>query len=307
MEPILVIANSAAGSNEGPALQVALDILGTAGEVTLVETSKPEELRGVLRRFEGRVIVIAGGDGSLHAVVNALHHQDLLASVCLGLVPLGTGNDFARGVGIPLDPEEAANLIVSGDQRGTDLIIDDSGLVIVNNAHIGVGAQASRAAAKWKPRLGRFGYAVGAMRAALRPRFIRARVIVDGEEVPLRHHIAQLAIGNGGLVGGGTELIPGADPGDGVLVVIISRAVGRMRRLAYLVRLRGGTHHLMDEVTRITGQRATVIGDKFWLVSDGEISGPHRRRTWELRPGAVQMFRPPLREVETAAPDPGPG
>ena len=304
MDPILVITNASAGSNEVESLQAALTVLEEAAEVVLVETSKPEELSGVLRAFEGSVVVVAGGDGSLHAVVNALHREDLLGSICLGLVPLGTGNDFARGVGIPLEPAEAARLVVSGDQRPTDLIVDDTGLVVVNNAHLGVGAQASRAAEKWKPRLGRLGYVVGAVRAATRPRFIRARVDVDGRALPLRPHIAQLAIGNGGRVGGGTELIPGADPGDGVLVVIVSRAVGLRRRLAYLVRLRGGTHHLMDEVSRITGQRVTVEGEKFWLVSDGEISGPHRRRSWELRAGAVAMFRPPLPEVQTEGIEP---
>jgi diacylglycerol kinase family enzyme len=101
-----------------------------------------------------------------------------------------------------------------------------------------------------------------------------------------------VAIGNGSHVGGGTELIPGAHPSSGQLLVIVSRARGRWTRLAYLARLRGGTHHLMKEVERACGREVAVEGERFWLISDGEISGPHRRRTWTLVPGAVEMFLP---------------
>ena len=64
----------------------------------------PGELDGVLHRAGCRSIVVAGGDGSLHAVITALHRRHELAERTLGLIPLGTGNDFARALEIPLDP-----------------------------------------------------------------------------------------------------------------------------------------------------------------------------------------------------------
>ena len=97
---------------------------------------------------------MAGGDGSLHAVIAALHRRNELADAVVGLVPLGTGNDFARGVGIPLDPEEAARVVVAGNVRPVDLIVDCLGEVVVNNVHIGVGAPASHNAAQ--PEEGRW-------------------------------------------------------------------------------------------------------------------------------------------------------
>ena len=292
-----MITNPSAGSHDEEEVQAALSVLRAECDVDIqvevAETSNPHELDTALSGLGDRDVVVAGGDGSLHAVVNALSRLGLLDSTRVGLVPLGTGNDFARGVGIPLDPEEAARVIAAGHVTAIDLIVDDTGLLIVNNVHLGVGAQASRAASKWKARLGRFGYVLGAIGAGLRPDFIRVNIQIDGEDLLPGGHVAQVAIGNGPQVGGGTELIPGADPSSGQLLVIVSRTVGPFSRLVYLARLRGGSHHLMKEVSRRHARVVTVEGDRFWVTADGELSGPNRRRRWELRPAALQLFLTP--------------
>jgi diacylglycerol kinase (ATP) len=296
MADFLLITNPGAGTNERPAVDAAADVLRTAGQVEIAVATDALQLDEVVSKVGDRAVVVAGGDGTLHMVVNALFRASLLEPTRLGLVPLGTGNDFARGVGIPLDPEDAARVVIEGDALPVDLITDDEGTVIVNNAHLGVGAQASRKATKWKPRLGRLGYAAGALSAGLRPEFLHVDVFVDGKELTLAEvthdRVAQVAIGNGSRVGGGTELIPGAHPADRELVVIVSRAVGPWRRVAYLARLRGGSHHFMKEVTQVRGRSVTVEGQPFYVVADGEISGPHTRRCWELRTKAVTMMLP---------------
>jgi len=270
VDGLLLITNATAGTNEEQAVADAVDVLNKDHDVEVAATERLEELAEVLGRAKDRPVVVAGGDGSLHAVVNGLHQAGQLRSTCLGLVPLGTGNDFARGVGIPLDTRSAAQLVLDARTRPVDLIVDDDGTVIINNVHLGVGAQASRKAEKWKPRLGKLGYAVGAVSASLRPRFLNVDVFVDGEEVTLEDvvhdHLAQVAIGNGMYVGGGTALIPGAEVGDGKLVVIVSKAVGRWGRVAYAARLHGGTHHMMDEVTRVHGTSVTVKGEPVSLT-----------------------------------------
>jgi diacylglycerol kinase (ATP) len=292
VERILVVANASAGTAEQEALDAALEVLRRSCEVEVAGTATPEELDEACARLDGRTIVAAGGDGTLHAVVNALHRLGVLGDTRLGLVPLGTGNDFARGVGIPLDPAEAAALVAEGEVRRIDLAVDDTGTVMVNNAHLGIGAQASRKATKWKPRLGRVGYAVGALAAGLRPQFLRVTVDVDGRRLVERRRVAQVAVGNGPSVGGGTELVPGADPESGHLLVILARGRGRWKRLAYLARLKGGSHHLMKEVERATGRVVTVTGEPFRVITDGEISEPVGRRTWTLLPDAVAMHLP---------------
>ena len=297
-----MIANASAGTHEEEALDAALSVLRSLADVTVETTEDADDLERVLGENVSCTVVVAGGDGSLHAVVNAMARLDRLDGTPLGLIPLGTGNDFARGVGIPLDPEEAAQVIGSGRTTSTDLIVDDTGTIVANNAHLGVGAEASRAAHKWKPRLGRIGYALGALSAGYDPQFVRVTVTVDGRDVIHRRRVAQVAVGNGSSVGGGTELLPGADPSDGELVVIVSRARGALRRFAYVARLRRGKHHLMKEVDRTTGRHVVVEGDPFYVITDGEISPePVRRRTWELKVGALQMYLPDVPPASDAA------
>ena len=101
VERLLLITNADAGTNDEEAVDAALEVLRRAADVEVAATSSPDELEEVLAKRDGRDLVVAGGDGSLHAVVAALHASDDLAGPTVGLIPLGTGNDFARGVRIP--------------------------------------------------------------------------------------------------------------------------------------------------------------------------------------------------------------
>ncbi len=298
MDPLLVITNSAAGSADQENLDAALEVLRSGASVEVAATSNPGELDGVLHRAASRRIVVAGGDGSMHAVVAALHRRHELAGKVLGLIPLGTGNDFARGTGIPLDPAEAAELVLRGEIRPVDLIVDELGEVVVNNVHAGIGSQASRKADKWKGRLGkvglgRLGYPVGAVLSSFQPPHIRLRVEVDGKVVAdLDRPILQIALGNGSQVGGGTELNPEADPESGRIDVMISRAVGPLARVGYVVKLRRGEHHERDDVLNLRARQVSISGEEFWCSADGEIYGPERQRTWHIEPAAYAMTLP---------------
>ena len=293
MDPLLLITNAEAGTTDAENIEKALGVLRGAADVEVCATSNPGELDGVLHRRGSRRVVIAGGDGSLHAVVAALHRRRELADTVLGLIPLGTGNDFARGAGIPLDPEEAARIVVKGDVRPVDLIVDCVGNVVVNNVHLGVGAQASRKAKKWKGRLGRAGYALGAMLAAVNPPFVRLRVEVDGEEVAdFAHPILMVAIGNGPNVGGGAEITPDASPHDGKMDVMVSFAIGPVARFGYALRFRRGEHPGREDVAYLRASTVTVSGQNFYCSADGEVYGPERHRTWRVQRAALQMSLP---------------
>jgi diacylglycerol kinase (ATP) len=293
VEPLLLITNSEAGSNDEANLDRALGVLRAAADVEVAATSNQGELDGVLHRRGGRHVVVAGGDGSLHAVVAALHRRNELQDSVVGLVPLGTGNDFARGVGIPLDPEEAARVIVKGDLHRVDLIVDCLGEVVVNNVHIGVGAQASHNAHRIKKVLGRAGYALGALKAAVKPPFLRLRIEVDDHVVAdFAHPILMVAIGNGSRVGGGAAITPEADPKDGRLDVMVSFSTSAWDKLGYAVRFRLGNHHERKDVLYLRAQRVSVSGQDFYCSADGELYGPERNRTWHIEPGAFSMPLP---------------
>jgi diacylglycerol kinase (ATP) len=303
MDPLLVITNSDAGPGDEESLQQALRVLRSHTSVEVQATSNPGELNSALHRAGSRRIVVAGGDGSLHAVVTTLYRRNDLKNAVLGILPLGTGNDFARTNDIPLEIEEAAQVLVSGKPRAMDLVVDEVGEIVVNNVHAGAGAQAGRSGAVWKDRLhaigvgkvnlGKLGYPIGALAAAVNPPFIRVRVEVDGEViVDLDERILMVAVGNGATVGGGTELTPDADPGDGSVDVMVSRATGSLARIGYGAKLLVGRHPERDDVTYLRGSTVSVSGEAFWCSADGEIYGPERHRTWRVEPAAYSLVVP---------------
>ena len=205
----------------------------------------------------------------------------------------GKLNAVSAGGGLHSAPEEAAELIATAEARPVDLLVDCTGEVVVNNVHLGAGAQASRKAHKWKKRLGRAGYPIGAALAAVNPPFVRLRVEVDGEEVAdLAHPILMIAIGNGPNVGGGAEITPEADPEDGNADVMISFAIGPVARFGYALHLGRGRHHDREDVKYLRASTVSVTGQPFYCSADGEVYGPERTRTWRVEPGAYRMLLP---------------
>ena len=299
MEPLLVITNSAAGSSAEASIDAALDVLRAAGgDVAVESTDDADELDRVLQGAGSRTIVVAGGDGSLHAVVAALHRRDDLAGRTLALLPLGTGNDFARALDLPLEPEGAAAAIVSGRPRPMDILVDENGGVVVNSVHVGASAQASRTGARWKERLGPFGlgiigYPIGAAMAAVNPPFVRLRVEVDGELVAdVDKQILMVAVGNGTSVGGGAELTPDADPSDGKADVVILFATAPWARFGFAWHLRRAEHEQRDDVVALRAKKVKVSGEEFWVSADGELSGPETAGSWQVQPSAYSMIVP---------------
>jgi diacylglycerol kinase (ATP) len=303
VDSCLVITNEGAGTADQERLQRALDVLDGRCSVEVVATSGPGELDSVLHRAGSRRIVVAGGDGSLHAVVAALHRRHDLAGSVLGLIPLGTGNDFARCMDIPLDPEEAARLLLEGEVRPVDVLLDERGGVVVNNVHVGASAQASRRGHRWKKRLGsigvgkvnlgKIGYPIGALQSAFMPPQLRLRVEVDGHVVvDYDEPVLMVSAGNGTSVGGGAELTPEADPENGTVDVMISRATSIGAKLAYGVQVARRTHTERDDVIYLRAREVTVSGEPFFCSADGEITGPERRRSWRVEPAAYSMLLP---------------
>jgi diacylglycerol kinase (ATP) len=303
MDPLLVISNRDAGTADEESLQRALHVLREHCSVEVQATADPGELDSALHRAGNRRIVVAGGDGSMHAVVSQLYRRNDLGKSVLGLLPLGTGNDFARANDIPLDVEEAAQVICDGTPRPMDLLVDEVGEIVVNNVHVGAGAVASRRGAVWKDRLhavgvgkanlGKLGYPVGALSAWMRPPFVRVRVEVDGEAVvDLDQPILMMAVGNGSQVGGGAELIPYADPSDGKADVMVSKAIGPFARFGYGAKLVAGRHAERDDVLYLRGTTVTVAGEEFWCSADGEVYGPERHRSWRVEPAAYSLVVP---------------
>ena len=281
MDPLLLITPVESGSSDD--LAAALEVLHGHASVEVCETSSAGELDGILHRAGSRPIVVAGDDGSVHAVVATLHRRNDLSGKVLGLLPLGPGNHFARTVGLPLDPVEAAKALVSSVPQPRDLMVDELGEVVVNTVHVGAGALAVRRGASWKERLGPYGLGIvgrplGTALAAVRPPSVRLHVEVDGEVVvDVDRRVTMVAIGG--------------RPGDGAVDVRVSFAESpraRMGHAADVLRRRPGR----DDSVHVRGAQVSISGEEFWLSADGAVTGPEGRRTWHVERAAYSMLLP---------------
>lgn len=289
----LLVCNAAAGSAGEGAAEKARSVLADDGPVEVATTGSVDELDEVLARADGRVVVVLGGDGSLHAVVNRLRAADALDGTTLGVVPLGTGNDLARGLRVPLDPADAARVVVEGHIRNLDLFVDDTGEAVVNVSHCGLGAEAAETGSEWKGRLGRMAYPAGALVAALKEPGWRLRVEVDGNLIgPPDDRVLIVGVGNGRSIGGGTPLCPNADPGDGLLDVVVSRSTGPAARAAFAVDLRRGDHPDRADVDAVRGREVRISGESVRHNADGEISDELTDRIYRVEPAAWRLIAP---------------
>lgn len=296
MTSLLAIANAEAGATDAEAIELVTVALQDEADLEIVTTSTPEDLAEAIdARPDLDGVVVLGGDGSLHAVVEALRSAGRLDRIVIGLVPLGTGNDFAATLGLPDDSVKAAEVIIAGRTRDIDLIIDSEDRVVVNAAHIGIGAEAARAARPWKKAFGPVGYAIGAVITGLRGLTepgAHLRIEVDGDALPRTEPVIQVAVGNGRFVGGGAPLLPQADPSDGLIDVSVSYTNSPKRRVAYAWHVRRGDHHRRDDVVYLQGSQVAVRGDALPCTSDGELTEPKREHTWRIEPAALTMYVP---------------
>ncbi|SEE80131.1 diacylglycerol/lipid kinase family protein [Jiangella alba] len=294
MPKLLVITNTHAGSARDEAVRTALGVLRAGGDVEVADLD-PDALPGVLARHPGHRPVVLGGDGSVHLLAATALAAGLLdrPPFAFGLVPLGTGNDLARTLGLPLDPAQAAKVVLDGRERDLDVLTDDAGGVVVNAVHLGVGAEAGRRAVPLKPRLGRLAYPVGSAVAGASARGWRLRVTVDGAEVAGGDRRAlMVALGNGVTIGGGAPVTPSAEPDDGRVDVVVSFSTGWRARLAFAVALVRGRHPERHDVVEVRGHTVTVAGGPVPLNADGELAELAGARTWTVRPHALRVTVP---------------
>ncbi|MGD9526863.1 diacylglycerol/lipid kinase family protein [Pseudonocardia sp.] len=291
MLPLLVLANDAAGGVDDAVRHAVLDTLREGAEVVTASPDGPGELDAVLAAYPQHRPVAVGGDGTLHLLVAALHARGELDRRVLGLVPQGTGNDFAGTLGVPDEPVAAARAVLHGRERALDLLVDDTGAVVVNAVHLGIGARANREGTPLKPVLGPLAYPVGAVLAGLRSSGWPLRVLVDGRTLA-DGVVLQVGIGNGRTVGGGTPITPDAAPDDGAADVVVSTATGLLARLHYGRLLRAGRHGEHPEVVTARGAEIEVSGGPVPVNADGEPGEPVTRRRWTLRPAAWRITVP---------------
>src|SRR5215216_716741 len=213
------------------------------------------------------VVAAAGGDGTLNEVVNGLDGYD----VPLGIIPLGTANDFARQVGIPADADHAMDVILQRKPRRLDTA-SLNGRRFLNVSTAGVGAQATaETPPEVKESLGPIAYAISGMRKLADFRAQHARFVGDG--FTYEGEFLMFAVGLTRSTGGGTMVTPMASTTDGLMDLCIVEGMSRGEFARIVLRVKRGEHIGQDGVHYVQVKAVTVEGREPIAVNvDGEVS-----------------------------------
>jgi diacylglycerol kinase (ATP) len=224
------------------------------------------------------VVAAAGGDGTLNEVVNGLDGYD----VPLGIIPLGTANDFARQVGIPADADHAMDIILQRKPRRLDTA-SLNGRRFLNVSVGGVGAEATaETPAEVKESLGAFAYAISGMRklADFNPSI--AKFTGDGFEY--EGPFLMFALGLTKSTGGGTMVTPMASATDGLLDLCIVEGMSRKDFARTAFKVKRGEHVGEAGVHYAQVKSVTIDGREPMAVNvDGEMSNA-QRLSYHARP-----------------------
>lgn len=244
----LVIANPKAGTKAlDPTLEQvrsAFEARETIHEVRFTQFPGHAAKIAAQGLREGFTHMISlGGDGTSSEIVSSIHGTDAV----LGIVPGGSGNDFSKAAGIPLDTRAAADNIFSGRTRKADVAFVDE-RCFINGFGVGMdGAVAHDFGDLGLRRFGSFGYVVGAVIEAFRFRGFFSEM--DGEAGASGGKLLLFGASNGPFQGGKFNLAPGADIFDGYLDIHIIGNMSPLGRLFKIQRVLEGRHEGLREVS----------------------------------------------------------
>ena len=300
VEGAALIVNARSRTGE-QAFERASELLGSLGvevgaSYALHDAARlPETVREAVG--EGHdPIILGGGDGSVSSTVDFLAHHH----VTLGLLPLGTANDFARTLEIPGDLEGACRTIAHGKVVDIDLGLAGDNFY-VNVASVGLGVEATRALSpRLKKSIGPLAYPVAAITAFFKHEPFTARLsFPDGDHEPIGYgRLLQLAVGNGRFYGGGMVVAPGSGIDDRSLDIYAIK-LGRRRDLVGVARyLKSGDFVKNESVDHFRTSRVLLETEPELPVNvDGELVA----RTPEEFSVAANALHVIVPETSTAA------
>lgn len=305
MKTAVLVNVQAGGGEQVRALRTLVSEYSTW---TVWECHTPDDLEAAASRLQAEgyeQVVAAGGDGTVHALVNALMQHDVACRV--GVLPVGTGNDLARTLALPGEPDEALEVLRAGREQHIDLMrveTEQETRYGVNAAAGGFGGQVDEAlTSETKATWGPLAYLVGAVKAL--PDLHDYETFIafnDGERQ--RVDALNVVVANGRTAAGGKRVAPLANPCDGALDVVVVRN-GSVAELAEVgTRLMTG-NYLESPLVTHRQVRAVHVASKpgMWFNVDGELL-TKEPVTISVLPGALRVvvgpaFQPvPDREAE---------
>ncbi len=244
------------------------------------------------------LIIAAGGDGTAHEVINGLMRIPKEQRPMLGVVPMGTGNDFSHAVGVHPSAPVAMRQIFTGKPRPVDIgkLMDDHGRVEYWGNAVGIGFDAAAVI-----HVRRFTYLRGylaylvALFQTLARHHESARLTVSTDIESWEHDTLMLVLCNGGREGGAFFVSPDARPDDGLYNYAWVERVSRLRIIRLIPEVMRGTHGRFPEVRTGQFRRMELQSDRPLIIhTDGEIFAGFgvdvRQLSVEIQPGAIEII-----------------
>ncbi|HEX8003064.1 MAG TPA: diacylglycerol kinase [Mycobacteriales bacterium] len=288
---IALVVNPTSGKGRGAAARAAVEerLRSRGAHVRTVVGDDADHARDLAHAAvtDGvDALVALGGDGMVHLALQAVAGT----TTPLGIVPAGTGNDLAAGLGLPQrDPLAAADVILAGTRRRIDAVRTDIGRWFACVLGAGFDSVVNERAntLRWPRGPMRYNVAI----AAELPRFkaLPFTLTLDGEE--WRTDAMLVALGNATSYGAGIQITPDAVLDDGLLDVFVLAPVSKLDFVRTLPKARTGSHLGHPAVTVRRAARVTIDSPGVVAYADGERLGP-LPLTCECVPGALQVFAP---------------
>jgi YegS/Rv2252/BmrU family lipid kinase len=291
----LIIVNPQARHGEAEKLTPVIERLLLSVPHDTVETTSPGHAVEIASAAAGYdVVVAAGGDGTVHEVLNGLMHQPAACRPALAVLPTGSGNDTCRTLGIPFDLSDAAMLLATGERRRYD-VGSCNGVFFNNSFAAGLDAKVTAKAVEYKitkRRSGLWLYLTALLHVLFKDLdAFDIRLGFDGHDLqPARTLI--IAMTNGATYGGGFRITPDADPTDGLFEVCMIDPLGLLEALRRLPFVIAGKHTKM-KVVHMSRHLSAVITSQVPLPAqlDGEVLLENRYDI-SMLPGAIECVVP---------------
>jgi YegS/Rv2252/BmrU family lipid kinase len=300
-----VIANPTAGSSTVSKnwTKVESKLTSTLGDLSIEFTQAQEDATRLTNRaiqdgFE--TIITVGGDGTINEVVNGFFENGHMLNLDakLGFIPMGTGADWVRSIGVPNRLDAAAELILRGQVRKCDVGILRCGAFdgtpraryFMNIADAGFGGQlAGRVNQSTKLFGSSVSYLLGLLKTLAIYRNRRVRIHVDADFSEDRI-VNSVIVANGQYFGGGMWIAPNARTNDGLFDLVIIGDISRREAIANINRLYKGTLAQHPKVTTLTGRKVRLEAESEVLIeADGDVPGK-LPATFAVLPGALQII-----------------
>jgi YegS/Rv2252/BmrU family lipid kinase len=266
--PLTLFVNPSSASGKSlrllPAVEAALDSRRAEFRVQRTKSLEHGVEQALLAVDAGEIPVVISGDGLIGAIGGAMAGSE----IPLGLVPAGRGNDLARVLGIPTDPEAAVETILGGASRRID-VGEVNGKRFLGIVSVGFDSEATRVANETRFLRGNLVYAYALLRTLATWKAARFTVSAGGERIRLSGF--SVSVANNRAFGGGMYIAPDAELDDGEFDVVAIGEMSKLRCALSMPRLFKGTHIELDEVSVFRAPRLELTASRpFGVYADGE-------------------------------------